>query len=518
MRKSIITFTFLIILISSFLSWGGEFDPAVDGWYFENFGTEELTWDLFRRAYLGIYPTQDCEEAPLDCLFFDIFKICAAPGNCGGMSLLALSLYKYGGYLGFCSPANFYTGEEGPDRDDLRQALNIMQARQFSASGLNHFLEISDAGNLNDAENAYEDIKEALASGDYPVLTIANNYLAEAAHTVIPYKVEEDPITGNKLIYIWDSNFPYDDAPDDYSPTSTNNKMVISGPTSWTYRDYSGSGGGWCFAIPMSVYVEKSRHPLAVDIIIDSLMTIFITGTGSTISQITDDEGHRLFKTDAETHTFRSDLEDNPSKKLKGIIRWPWYAQVVKMKAKYKIPGELYFMRPRLGKLSALNISLSGTNYKAIISLAGSVIQLNSSSSSRTRDTLRVSGMATGTQSLEIKTPGKKRKFEIKLLRTGTKGKDWRSFIVKNLNISRDIPVTVTAVGDLEGVLVSSLDKKVSFELDIQQRLKHKTARRSAGKLSTSPGKVLRVAPKDWRNLKKTELEKQDHLQTRIKR
>lgn len=530
MKKLAIIFTLIVIGISGFLSWGDEFNPSKDGWYFENFGTDDLSWEQFRRAYLGIYPTQDCAQAPLDCAFYEIFKICAAPGNCGGMSLLGLALYKYGGYFGFCSPAYFYTGGDGPDRDDLREVLNIMQARQFSSSGLTHFLDISDAGNLNDAKVAYDDIKEALAQGDYPVLTIAKDYLAEDAHTVIPYKAEVDSSTGNKIIYIWDPNYPYDDNPADYASTSTANQMVISGPTSWTYRDYSGSGGGWCFAIPMSKYLEKSRHPLAVDIVIDAVMTIFITGTGAAVSQISDDEGHQLYKTNADTHILRSELEDDPARKLKGIIRWPWYAQVKKhkyvgipfggkkLKEKKELRGELYFMRRHIGTSSGLNISVSGKKYDAVFSYSGNLIQVSSDSSDQTKDIIRLSRVATAAQALEIKTFGKQRNFAVKQLRTGVRGEEWRSFDIKNLMITQDIPVTLNVVGDMQAVLVSSLDKTVDFNLNIQQRLQEKTLIRDVGKLSTLPGKILKVAPKDWRKLKETELEKENIKRTKIKK
>jgi hypothetical protein len=132
------------------------FDPDRNGWIFENWGeTSELSWDLFRRTYIGINPTHDCVEAPLDCAFYEIFKNCAAGGNCGGMSLLALAMFKHGGWMGFCGPANFYSGVNQPDRTDLYEAINILQSRQFSASGIENFMDVVDSGNLNNAISAY---------------------------------------------------------------------------------------------------------------------------------------------------------------------------------------------------------------------------------------------------------------------------------------------------------------------------------------------------------------------------
>ena len=45
------------------------FSPKNDGWYFENFSEGDFTWDLFRESYLGVNPTENCVEAPLDCAF-----------------------------------------------------------------------------------------------------------------------------------------------------------------------------------------------------------------------------------------------------------------------------------------------------------------------------------------------------------------------------------------------------------------------------------------------------------------
>src|SRR3954447_15418583 len=247
-----------------------EFDPQTHGWFFENWGeAAPFSWDLFRRTYLGVNPTQDIVEAPLDVAFFEIFKSCAANGNCGGCSMLALALYKYGGVLGFFLPASFYTGGGGgPDRADVHTAINIMQARQFSAFGIQNFIDVVKAGELNDGIAAFERVKSGLASGDYCMLSLSNGLFGTAAHTVIPYKIDEST-PGTKIMFIWDPNHPFDDAPGYY--TSGLNRITITGPTTWTYdqtaggmfggRVYDGSMGGWCFAIPISLELHKGRHP-----------------------------------------------------------------------------------------------------------------------------------------------------------------------------------------------------------------------------------------------------------------
>ncbi len=49
------------------------FDSSRNGWIFENWGeSSAFSWDLFRRTYIGINPTQDCVAAPLDCAFYEM--------------------------------------------------------------------------------------------------------------------------------------------------------------------------------------------------------------------------------------------------------------------------------------------------------------------------------------------------------------------------------------------------------------------------------------------------------------
>jgi len=505
MRRLIIILLVLIITGSSIrLNGGDTFDPAKDGWYFVNKGKEGLTWDLFRKAYLAIHPTKDCVSAPLDCAFYEIFKISGKKGVCGGMSLLGLALYKYGGYMGYCSPAKFYTGgSKGPDRKDLYDALSILQARQFSVPGIRNFLDVVDAGNLNDAEAAFKTVKESLGKSDYPVLSIANSLTGKEAHTVIPYKVEENPsgyAPGTKIMYIWDPNFPYDDHANDYGGKSYNKKniMVITGTTAWKYRKYDGANKGWCFCIPMSKVLMKSRHPLALDMVFTALMTAFVKGTGSAVTQVSDDEGHRLYKEGQP-----GVLETDPSKRLKGAGRWPWFEQ----RGQGDLP-QLYFIRRPVGETTPLNISVSGREYKALFSMAGNMIEINSQSTALATDVITLTAIATAGQSIRVETSGAQRKVTVMQLRTGASEGEWRRYDVRNLRVTREAPVTIDVQGDLGAIAVSSRDRAVTFDLGIQQRVHGSVSTRTVPQLVTQPGKVLRVAPKDWKRLETTELEK----------
>lgn len=499
-----------------------EFDPSTDGWSFENWGEQgdfcigscEFSWDLYQQAYLGINQTQDCVVAPLDCAFYEIFKKCAEQGNCGGMSVLALAVLKYGGYMGFCSPASFYRGTKSPpnwkctDREDLHRAINILQARQFSAHGIENFLDVVDAGNLNNANEAFQKANELLRSGDYPVLSIANDTLGAKAHTVIPFKVEDNPPgyqDGTHVMHIWDPNHPYAKEPSHYSGTGpgTPFHLVINPRTNtWSYTSagtaYPGTTG-WCFIVPISAVLPKSRQPMALDMVFDALMTVFVTGPGAAVTQVSDGAGHRLYTSTGE-HVLRSDLETDPELRLKGVGRWPWPAQT----EQGTLPGELYFMRRSLGDAD-LEFTISGSQYKLMTGVAGNLLEVEITSARPSVDAIRISRLAAATRSVEVHPLERTRTVSLRQLRAGLEETEWRSVELRNAQLGRE-GLVLSVPGDLEAVELHSRGRAMSFDMELLQRREGQLQRRPLGRLSTVRGKTFRVEPSDWRDLEKSEI------------
>jgi hypothetical protein len=446
MKKRSISVILLILGIMCGVALADEFDPAVDGWYFSNWcetlsnpdcdgscvGSCDFTWDLYRQAYLGINPTRDCVEAPLDCLYYDeSFKNCAEGGNCGGISLLALALFKYGGYMGFCSPANFYAGTVGPDRDDLHQAINILQAR-------------------------------CLAKGDYPVLSIANSFYGADAHTVIPYRVEENPSgypPGTKIMYIWDPNHPYDDDPDHYLEFGSGFRVVLLCPhVQGSAQVAAANGARPCFRCAANrVY----QWPV-----------------------------HRLFKPANDQDPLKREWETDEGVRLQGAFRWPWGES-----EKISTP-ELFFIRRPEDDSSPLTFTISGSRYKTLFSIAGNVIQIDAESDISATDVFRLSGTASNL-SLEIATLGEAREFSIRCLRTGENPADWGSFDIAHLVVEPGAPVTITALGNLRALEVSSPDRELRFDHAVTQKVDEMVIARSFEELMTTAGKSLRIAPED---------------------
>jgi hypothetical protein len=488
----------------------GEFDPTTNGWFFENWGeASPYSWDLYRRTYLAINPTQDLIAAPLDCAFYEIFKSCGANGNCGGIAMLGLALYKYGGFLGFCSPASFYTGAGlGPDRADLHAAVNIMQARQFSAPGIRNFLDVVKAGDLNNGETAFNRIKSGLASGDYAMLSLSNGIFGDAAHTVIPYKVEE-PSPGTKVMHIWDPNRPFDAFPGFY--TGGNNKITITGPTSWTYDQnaggfsggtlYNGSMGGWCFAIPISLELHKARQPISVGFILTGLTTLFVSGIGAAVTQIEDDTGRRFYKAD-RAHRRTTEIETSSAKRLDGVARWPWFAAG---KAG-ELPGELFFLERPPGS-PALTVTVRGPAYNLVQAQAGNLLEVQARSLAPARDRIRVEGFAGDAQAVELRTDGAKRVVNVHQLRAENADGDYRSMHIRDAEVTRS-DLKVETLGGFEGVEVSSVKASKAFDLELRRYRAKTLAIHSGGRQAVAAGRAVRLTPGDWDGLSKTTVER----------
>jgi hypothetical protein len=441
------------------------FDPKRDGWSFENFSTDDMSWDLFRRTYLAINPSKNF-AAPMDLLFYEIFKSCASQGNCGGMSMLALALFRFGGYFGFGSPAFFYSGgsamnpPDGPARTDLYESINIMQGRQFSAPGIRNFVDVVKAGQLNNAEAAFMRIKDGLASGDYHVLSIANSLFGDAAHTVIPYRADDNGAT--KTLWIWDPNRPYDDYPDHYDFAA--NRLTISGPTSWSYNQnsstylngqlYQGSNAGWCFAIPTSLIRHKGRNPLSLPFALTQLDYLFMSNTGG-VAQIEDDDGRRLF---ADAAASKPVLEAAPGRRLEGVFPWPWSGGLDGER-----PADVLII-DRAANASPLTVTTRGTEYRLSHFGGKRFTEVSAHGSASGEDRVRFDPAA---GSVDVRTSGSRRRFDVRHARKHG-GDQWDSVTVRDVPVTDDslrVAVPPAAV-DLVDVSTGRERRGVSIEFE----------------------------------------------------
>ena len=481
------------------------FDPTHDGWSFQNFDDAAFSWDLYRRTYLAINPTNDPIESPLDVAFFQIFKGCAANGNCGGMSMLAIALFKYGGYMGFCSPPDFYAAtnnadHSAPARNDLHEAINIMQGRQFSAAGIRNFLDVAKAGQLNDGVAAWNEIRSGLGSGDYCMLSLANGVFGDAAHTVIPYRAE---MSGSSyVLHVWDPDRPYAWFAEHYD--GDHNKIVITGPTSWTYDQnagglfsggtlYDGSMNGWCFAIATSLEIHKGRQPISAGFALTGVTTLFVSGIGATVTQIEDGEGRRLYTSD-RAHRNRADLETSDERRLVGVAPWPWPGG-----RDGTLPGELFFIERPPGS-SPLQVSVQGDEYHLMHLSSGHLTEVTGGrAGARTKDRVRLAGSPDDDQSVVVGTSAARRRFDIRHLRRDRQGA-WRSVSVRDALVTSD-QLRVHAPISFDALEISGATARRDLDVELSRFDGERVASRKLEQQRVGAGQALRLAPADWARL-----------------
>lgn len=476
-----------------------EFDPKHDGWQFENWGeTSDFSWDLYRRTYLAVNPTNDPVAAPLDVAFYQIFKSCAKGGNCGGMSMLALALFKFGGFMGFCSPPDFYppaiaTSPKQPARADLYEAINIMQARQFSTPGIRNFLDVVKAGQLNDGFTAWNKVRSGLGSGDYCLLSLSNGLFGDAAHTVIPYKAEM--MGSSRVLSVWNSNRPYKFYPSHYD--TGQNRIVINSPTSWVYDQgfggtvYDGSNNGWFFAIPTSLIMHKAHQP-GLTFALTGIMTLFVSGVGAAITQVEDAQGRRLYSSD-KRHRNRGDLETSSERQLTGVVPWPWPGGVTGQN-----PGDLLFIDRPAGS-GPLTISVRGDDYQ-LTALSGRQLTqvVAGPAAADARDTVRLSTVDGGHE-IEVSTGAPSRRFDVHHLRYGG-GTEWRSVRLRNVRITVD-RLRLHAPAGFEEVEISGTTARREVNVELHRYDGERVARRAVVAQEIPTGRAVQLAPSDWTRL-----------------
>ncbi|MGO4293680.1 hypothetical protein [Chitinophaga sp. RAB17] len=277
-------------------------------WYFDNFVQEEVSWNVFREAFIGVSAER---SADFDGLFYDaLFKSAIVKdGHCFGMNALALLLLKNGGHLGFCYPPCLYPGRIftnpgmkpsidtlGPADPVLKRAIQIVHGNQINHGFLSFLLDVLNSPFSRDGSYAFSQAQYYISKNDPVTISLTKEFSPQdsGGHSLIGYATEE--VGGKKRIYVYDSNRSF------YKPgaeghdfyTNRKNYVEISGQD-WQYEKDPGviwkgnpKSGGHLIIIPISIAGRKDRLPQSL--LLEgsySLNTIFIFGD-VTLMQATD--------------------------------------------------------------------------------------------------------------------------------------------------------------------------------------------------------------------------------------
>ena len=273
--------------------------------------------------------------------------------------------------------------------------------------------------------------------------------------------------------------------------------LVIKSPTDWSYTSGSNQylGGGWCFVIPMSTVLHKSRQPMALDMVFDALMTLFVTGPGAAVTQIGDDSGRRLYTEAPGAHLSRRGLETDPAKRLSGIGRWPWYGQT----GRRPLSGELYFARRSVVE-SGLKFRITGSSYRLVRGVARNLVEIEVESRYRGAEEIRIGGLGGASQRVEIQPLKQTRRIHLRHLRQDPKTGSWRSLRVRDLPVPSE-GMAVDVWGDLEVVEIQTKGRQIQMEVELEQHLEGKLRKVKLGLLKAPHERLLRLSPRDWSRL-----------------
>ncbi len=520
MRKITLILTLLIVFFLVIPSYGGDDFVEEHCWRFENAayftnaaGDTVLPWEVFTRSFIGICSDSNDAKAQIPSLDYYFYKaynaaFAVAAGNCFGMSLLANIIYKEEGHMGFCKPVYTYSGDfSGPASPKLDTVITIMQCHEWSHAGIMWMIDNADITtnpHVTDPNYAYTQIEYYLSMGDLPLVTIVQD-LSFVGHTLIPYRLEET--STKRYIYIYDPNkwYPHDSL---FYNNHENYIEIDRGSGNWSYEfdatETWGSPDGFIFATPMSIVKPVSRNPLQLGCAQDALNDIFLTG--ASISQISDDEGHKFYKTNASSHKRLSDIEDNSSVKLKNIIRMPMTFAPARSSAgravrKRRNPPEIYFTRGYPGKNLNFEIASTGKKYQFEMAGRDNVIRLSAPGGSSGRDNFEIKRLSTHNQELKLSSRRGAAKFELELHQKVPGSEVARLFKVTNLQVPSSSPVRLRLSEGRDALLLMGEKGPVSCNLQITQVAGGKTTKMPVRTLNVSGKEWRMIAPSNWNKL-----------------
>ena len=505
MRKITLILTLLIVVSLAIPSYAADEFIENHTWGFRNTtyftdggGNTVLPWEIYVRSFIGVCPDSNTAKVlcPLDYAFYKAYNaaFAVAAGNCFGMSLLANIIYKEEGHMGFCKPAYTYSGGvDGPTSAKLCTVITVMQCHEWSHAGIMWMAENITGTHAKDGNYAYEQVEYYLSMGDLPLITIVkNNDLV--GHTLIPYRVEE---TGSKrYIYIHDSNKWIPDR-QNYYDSDSNYIEITKSNGNWSYiwdaSETWGSPDGYIFATPISIVKASSRNPLQLGGITDAMNHIFLTGAN--VSQITDDEGRKFYKTSASSHNRLSDIEDNPSLKMKNVFRMPMTYATLRRKrpGRTKNAPEIYFAIGSGGKNLNFEIASTGKKYEFEMAGKGNIIRLSAPGGSSGRDEFAIKKLSTDNQELKLSSKRGAAKFEVELHQSVPGSETSRIFKVSNLTAPSSSPIRLRLAEGRDALLVKGEKDPVSCNLQITQV--------AGGKITKMPLRTLNVSGKEWQQL-----------------
>jgi hypothetical protein len=302
-------------------------------WSFSNFTTDELSYDQFSRTFVDVSPDESVWLHPFNKLFYELYKGVASNGNCFGMGLQ--SIYADLNRTPYAQPIHDYfpdtqDGRELADVDSAHAALineiNIKHGYQLGANMVNYTIGTFIGGLTHDPMANFNAAQAADSVGEYPLVSIFDDYLFGSAHSVRPYSFESFASCSwtsapCARMHIADPNYPTGE-PTGASHSDDDVIEIDMVENTYRYRGYSGGTwtGGRMFYQPFHLFSHTPRTPLTnVTELVDNGVLLIVGTTGKT-RQISDDAGRTFFEPGLSGLPTRWDqIEDDPAQRVPNL-------------------------------------------------------------------------------------------------------------------------------------------------------------------------------------------------------
>jgi hypothetical protein len=191
-----------------------------------------------------------------------------------------------------------------------------------------------------------------------------------------------------------------------------------------------------------------------------------------------------------------SDIEENPSLKLKNVFRMPITSAPRRrgssIKSRKNAP-EIYFAIGSEGKDFNFEIASTGKKYKFEVAGKDNIIRLAAPGGSSGRDNFEVKKLSTDNQELKLSSKRGGAKFEVQLHRSVPGADISRIFKVTNLTAPSSSPVKIRLAEGRDALLLKGEKSPLTCKLEITQVVD--------GKITKMPPKTLSVSGKDWQQV-----------------
>ena len=468
-------------------------------WRFDNFTTAELPWERYRDTFIGVPPDRDPWSSAFDVVFYDnLYKTeLAKEGNCYGIALTALMLFKYEGHQGFCAPAYQYTESSVADPNaPLTLLINQMHGHQVNLPSLRLLLDTIASSKNRDGNYAYDQVNYYWSQDDPTLVSITKSLNpSDGGHTLIAYAAQ--PYLGQKRIFVYDPNRPWNTTAAYYQ--SNQNVITIGGGGSWQYEMdgtppemWSGSpaSGGNITITPISIAGPPSRLPSSLGLnALALIQTIFIQSGQGSLVQMTEGSGKRLFKPGT------IEMETDPSAGMLSVV--PVFPSDA-ARADRKLPASYIFLRDP-GPSLDVQIASGERGYEVRLAGPQGYVRVKAAGGSAP-DALRLEQTFDGSPALILRNTSRSSEYEVELSDVVQLREQERSFRLTKLRIPPGAPVSLSISPD-HALAVSSPDAAISYDLRMTVGTPLATTSADRTDLRIAPGATQVVRPRSWRNL-----------------